>query len=113
MCIGIPLQVLAAEGHEAICVARDGHRERVDTALVGGCVPGEWLLVFLGSARERVDAVRANEVLDTLELLQRACEGGDAAHALAPFALPSSLDAPSLAALTGAADVGRDPSPRN
>ena len=27
--------------------------ERVNTALVGDCVPGEWVLVFLGSARER------------------------------------------------------------
>lgn len=28
--------------------------ERVNTALVGDCLPGEWVLVFLGSARERI-----------------------------------------------------------
>ena len=52
MCIGIPMQVIEADGRFALCEGR-GERRRINTALVGGVAPGDWLLVFLGDARER------------------------------------------------------------
>ncbi|MEW5835653.1 MAG: HypC/HybG/HupF family hydrogenase formation chaperone [Pseudomonadota bacterium] len=103
MCIGIPMQVERLEDGRAWVHGR-GERRCVETALVAPVAPGDWLLVFLGSARERIDAQRAAEVNSALDLLVGAMgdapedEGGAAAPA---FELPSSMNGARLAALTG------------
>jgi hydrogenase expression/formation protein HypC len=104
MCIGIPMQVQALEPGHAVCVGR-GERRRVRTALVGEPQPGDWLLVFLDSAQERISAARAAEVDATLDLLaavQAGLGGQGGAAQEAGFALPSLLSANDLRALTGA-----------
>jgi hydrogenase expression/formation protein HypC len=103
MCIGLPMFVTEVLPGHAVCCGR-GQVQRVDTALVGEPAVGDWLLVFLGSARERIAAQRAaevNAVLDMLEAAMRASGGGVAVEA--GFTLPSTLDATALAALTGSA----------
>lgn len=104
MCIGIPMKVVRLEPGHA-WVAGRGDVKRVDTALVGDCAEGDWLLVFLDAARERIDAARAAEVNAVLDLVESAM-GGDRAplHDAADdpgFALPSRMDPTALAALTG------------
>jgi hydrogenase expression/formation protein HypC len=80
-----------------------GERRRVALALVGECQPGDWLLVFLNHARERLDATRAAEVDSALDLLDAALAGELAgARAAAEFMLPSQLSTAALAALTNA-----------
>ncbi len=103
MCVGIPMQVQALEPGHAWCEGR-GERRRVNTALVGDCREGDWLLIFLDGARERIDAERAVEVNAALDLLQGALNGE--ALALDPFAdlgfdLPSAMSAQQVAALSG------------
>lgn len=87
------------DGH-ARCVGHDGRTQVVDTALVGPCAPGQWLLVFLDSARERIDAARADEIAATLTLLAQALAGTPVDDAPG-FVLPSSWSADALAALVG------------
>ncbi len=99
MCIGIPMQVVAVAGGRATCRGRDGARS-VDLALVGEVEPGAWLLVFLDSARERIDAARAAEVDATLDLVAHALAGATPVAAAA-FALPSGMSAEALRTLTG------------
>lgn len=103
MCIGVPMVVLAevAEGQATVQDAA-GAVQRVDTRLVGPVAEGDWLLVFLGAARERLDAGRAAEIVVALGLLAQAM-GGDAGAAEAEpgFTLPSAMSAAELAALTG------------
>ncbi len=99
MCIGIPMQVLALEPGHAICVGR-GEQRRVRTALVGDPEPGDWLLVFLDSAQERISVERAREVDATLDLLV-AVQAGEGGGADAGFALPSRLSRDDLLALAG------------
>ena len=107
MCIGIPMQVLATEPGHAHCVGR-GETRRVRTALVGGVAPGEWLLVFIDSAQERIEATRAAEVNATLDLLQAAMSGDlvpPDQDAPVAFDLPSRLSTAQLRALSGAPPI--------
>lgn len=100
MCIGLPMQVTATRDGFATAVGRGETRE-VDTALVGVCAAGDWLLVFLDAARERIDARRAAEVNATLDLLGNALSDPAAGAAPAAFNLPSAMTPAQLAALTG------------
>ncbi|TSE31034.1 hydrogenase assembly chaperone HypC/HupF [Tepidimonas thermarum] len=99
MCIGIPMQVIEADGRFALCEGR-GERRRINTALVGDVVSGDWLLVFLDDARERIDADRAAGVNAVLDLVLGVMQGADLAVDI-DFALPSRMSADQLRVLTG------------
>jgi hydrogenase expression/formation protein HypC len=99
MCIGIPMQVIEADGRFALCEGR-GERRRINTALVGEVACGDWLLVFLDDAREAIDAARAAEVNAALDLVLGAMQGLEAQED-AGFSLPSQMNTEQLRALTG------------
>jgi hydrogenase expression/formation protein HypC len=69
MCLALPMQVIRMEGTTAVCESRNG-LERVDTMLTGALKPGQWILGFLGAAREVIDAGRAAEVGNAIDGLQ-------------------------------------------
>jgi len=100
MCIGLPVQVTELRPGAALGVDRHGQRRWIDTALVGDCAVGDWLLAFLGAARERLSAERAAEIDATLTLLDAALLG-DAPPQETAFTLPSAMSAEDLAALLG------------
>lgn len=100
MCIGIPMRVIAHRDGFATVVGRGETRE-VETALIGPCETGEWLLVFLDGARDRLDETRAAEINATLDLLAHAFTEPELSRAEAAFTLPSSMSAQQLSALTG------------
>lgn len=106
MCIGLPLQVIETQPGHALCDGRGGPRT-VRTALVGAVAPGDWLLVFLDSAIERLDAARAAEIDATLDLLAGVMAGamagadGTGVPADPAFDLPSRLSTDALRALSG------------
>jgi hydrogenase expression/formation protein HypC len=109
MCIGLPMQVTRLEPGYAWVRGR-GEERRVNTALVGPCQPGDWLLIFLDGAREHISAERAAEIDATLDVLGDAMLSlmhpqAQTADSPAPagFELPSAMSAEQLAALTGAA----------
>ena len=77
MCLGIPMQVVEIEGVFAWCEGRNG-RSRINTMLLGDVEPGQWLLTFLDSAREVIDAERAALVNAALDALELAASGSDA-----------------------------------
>ncbi len=95
MCIGIPMQVLSVEPGFAMCRGR-GERRRVSTLLTGDPEPGQWLLVFLGDARECIDPERAAEVNATLDLLDEVMLGSDGSGD-AGFMLPSRMSTEDIA----------------
>ena len=99
MCIGMPMQVTATEPGHAWCEGR-GERRRVNTALVGPVEVGDWLLVFLADARERIDADRAAEVNAALDLVLGAMQGLGA-DGEAGFTLPSQMTVAQLRRLSG------------
>jgi hydrogenase expression/formation protein HypC len=84
MCIGIPMQVVEAQGTRARCVGR-GAAQWIDLALVGPQPAGAWLLTFAGAAREllaEADARRIDAALDALE----AAIAGDSPKVESAFA---------------------------
>ena len=110
MCIGLPMQVIEAELGFARCRDRNGEERRIDLSLVGPCAVGDWLLIFLDAARERLDAQRAAEIDSTLRLLEEALFGTAPQPDRAPgFSLPSAMSAGQLAALLGHASPTLEP----
>jgi hydrogenase expression/formation protein HypC len=103
MCIGLPMRVVEAWSGHAMVAGRD-RSETIDTRLVGDVRAGDWLLVFQGAARERLDADRAAEIASALDLLEAGLSGRhDPADPVDPgFALPSAMSAEQLRALAGA-----------
>ncbi|MCQ9375417.1 HypC/HybG/HupF family hydrogenase formation chaperone [Methyloversatilis sp. XJ19-13] len=111
MCLGIPMQVIAVEPGHARCAGRLGER-RVRSALVGEVAVGDWLLVFLDSAQERITVERAREVDATLDLIEAVMQG-EAGDGDAAFALPSAMSSEQLRALSGARAQVQDTAPDN
>ncbi|MBO6757335.1 MAG: HypC/HybG/HupF family hydrogenase formation chaperone [Roseibium sp.] len=74
MCLGIPMQVLSSEFGFARCQGEDGEHE-IDIRLVGDVAPGTWVLVFLGAAREILDAETARLTADALKALRLVMQG--------------------------------------
>lgn len=81
MCLAIPMQVIRMEGTTALCQGRNGI-ERMDTMLTGPLEAGQWILGFLGAAREVVDAERAAQVKDALTALESILHGKGSTEAL-------------------------------
>lgn len=74
MCIGIPMQVIDVDGLTGRCDARDGVHA-IDMSLASDAKPGDWVMVFLGAAREVISAEAAGATLDALEALDLAMGG--------------------------------------
>ncbi|MBA3903247.1 MAG: HypC/HybG/HupF family hydrogenase formation chaperone [Rhodocyclaceae bacterium] len=74
MCLAIPMRVLRMEGQMALCTGRNGET-RVDTMLTGPLVPGQWVLGFLGTAREVVSEIEARKINGALDALEAVMAG--------------------------------------
>ena len=75
MCLGIPMQVVEADGNVTLCRGRNG-LVKIDATLVAPVQVGDWLLTWLGSARAVLDADEAGRIDQALEALA-AVERGE------------------------------------
>lgn len=78
MCLGIPGQVvelLEDYGGELALVDVRGARRKINLGMmdpeVASLQPGEWVLIHMGFAVDRVDAATAATALEGLELMGR------------------------------------------
>jgi hydrogenase expression/formation protein HypC len=74
VCIGIPMQVLAAGAEAAECEGR-GRRERINCLMVGAVDAGTWLLTFQGAALRVISAEEAGETNAALDALAAVLAG--------------------------------------
>jgi len=74
MCLAIPMRVLRMEGTTALCLGRNGEA-RLDTLLTGPLMAGQWVLGFLGAAREVVGEDQARRITDALDALEGLLAG--------------------------------------
>jgi hydrogenase expression/formation protein HypC len=78
MCLGIPgqvVEVLAEHGGELAMVDVQGAWRRINLGLLerdeGAPAPGDWVLIHMGFALERIDEAEARRALAELELMGR------------------------------------------
>jgi hydrogenase expression/formation protein HypC len=79
MCLGIPGQVvemLAGYGDQLALVDVEGARRKVNIGMLDGDPPaaGQWVLIHMGFAVEKVSAEAAEEAMRGLELMGRPRE---------------------------------------
>jgi hydrogenase expression/formation protein HypC len=74
MCIGVPMQVIEADGHHAWCDA-GGLRERLDMMLVGDQPVGTWVLGFHGAARQVLSEQEAGHAVAGRQALAAVLAG--------------------------------------
>ena len=77
MCLAIPMQVLRMEGQLALCTGRNGEAH-LDTLLTGPLEAGQWVLCFLGTAREIVSEEHARKIGAALNALDAVLAGDTA-----------------------------------
>lgn len=106
MCFGIPMQVQRVE--EGFAWVRDdalpdahlgANFKRVETQLIETPKIGDWLLIFIDSAREIISPERAQEVKLTHELLAQAMAGATEFDDAVNFVLPSQMPPEELTQL--------------
>ncbi|HUH91839.1 MAG TPA: HypC/HybG/HupF family hydrogenase formation chaperone [Casimicrobiaceae bacterium] len=74
MCLGIPMQVLAAGERGFLCEGR-GARDELDLALVGAQPPGTWVLAARGCAVRVLSAEEAQRIGRALDALEAVLAG--------------------------------------
>jgi hydrogenase expression/formation protein HypC len=79
MCLGIPGQVVemvSGYGDQLALVDVEGARRRVNIGLLEGSPPacGDWVVIHMGFAVERVDAAGVERARDGLRLMGRGVE---------------------------------------
>lgn len=82
MCVGIPVEIVEVSGLMAL--GRDGETTvTVDLSLTGPVPPGTWVLDFLGTAREVLDADEAQKIRAAVAAVRAVMTGGEVGDAFA------------------------------
>ena len=81
MCLGIPgrvVEMVDGFGDQVALVDVVGGQRRVNIGMLEGPAPGsgDWVLIHMGFAVERIDADRAATAIDNLELMGRGRDAG-------------------------------------
>ncbi len=99
MCVGVPMQLASVDGIAGKAVDTG---ELIDLSLTPDAKPGNWVLNFLGAARDVIDADEAAKITAALGGLRALMEGRDLGDAFAdledtgpqlPTHLQAALDA--------------------
>jgi hydrogenase expression/formation protein HypC len=88
MCLGIPGQVVEmveGYGDQLVLVDVAGGRSRVNLGMLEDPVvsPGDWLLIHMGFAIERIDEDGADRAMAGLEMMGRPRDGSERPHGAA------------------------------
>ncbi len=103
MCLGIPgrvVEMVEGYGNQLAMVDMGGDRRRVNIGMLEDQAlnTGDWILVHLGFAVERLDAAGAEHATAALEMMSSP-GAGHPSHLEDPEVPPPLPDAPEVAAL--------------
>lgn len=81
MCLGIPgrvVEVLEGYGGHLVLADVTGSQDTVNIGLLDGPAPqpGDWILIHMGFAMERIDEDRAAQAMAGLEMMGRGRDPG-------------------------------------
>ena len=62
MCLAVPAQIISLDGTLAVA-EMSGVIKQIDVTLTPEVVPGDWVVVHVGYARQRIDPEKAQETL--------------------------------------------------
>ncbi|WP_167648774.1 HypC/HybG/HupF family hydrogenase formation chaperone [Mameliella alba] len=103
MCVGLPLCIRSVDGIAA--TATNGpETELIDLSLTPEAGPGDWVLTFLGAAREIISPDEAQKITAALNGLRAVMQGGGPGDAFADLEAAGPQLPPHLQA---ALDAGR------
>ena len=72
MCLAIPARVVELAGQDDAVVDMGGVRKQISLALVEDVVPGDWVIVHVGYALNRLDPEEAERTLALFAEVQEA-----------------------------------------
>ena len=75
MCIAIPLRLESRVGSRGQCVDVGGARSDVDLLLTPDAQVGQWVLVFLGAARQVIDEATSRSTAAALSAVSALMNG--------------------------------------
>lgn len=70
MCLAVPACIESVNGLTALC-RMEGLTKAVDLTLVPEARPGDWVIVHVGFALQKIDEAKAQETLMVLERIKR------------------------------------------
>lgn len=82
MCVGVPMQIKSIDGIAGM-TSNGKHIEVIDLSLTPDAQVGDWILTFLGAAREIITPDEANKISAALEGLRSLMQGGELGDAFA------------------------------
>lgn len=102
MCLGIPMRIVSRDGIAAQAAAEGETPQLIDLSLTPDAQAGDWVLTFLGAAREVLDPSEAAKISAALEGLRSLMAGGDLGGAFADLEARAPELPPHLAAAAAA-----------
>lgn len=101
MCVGVPALLTGCDGIRGEAVI-EGEATLIDLSLTPEARPGDWVLTFLGAAREVIAADQAQKIAAALGGLRALMTGGDLGDAFADLEAREPSLPPHLAAALAA-----------
>ncbi len=77
MCLAVPAQIISIDGTTAVA-EMSGVKKDIDVTLTPEVVPGDWVVVHVGYALQRIDPDKARETLEAMRTAGNLSENASA-----------------------------------
>lgn len=67
MCLAVPAQILSLDGSKAVA-RMSGLTKQIDVTLTPQVQPGDWVVVHVGYALQRIDPQKAEQTLEAMRI---------------------------------------------
>ena len=75
MCLAVPAKILAINDSDTALCDFNGVQKDVNISLINDPKPGDWVIVHVGFALNRIDADEAQKTLQALEAIEKNTQG--------------------------------------
>jgi len=73
MCLAVPTQIQSVDGTSALALT-GGITKTIDVSLTPDVAPGDWVIVHVGFALQKIDARKAQETLAAMDAVANAAK---------------------------------------